>query len=200
MHEEFIPSTVIARIRSRLNYDGPIPPHCPELGPCHLWTRGVDKDGYGQVGFRHDGKSYGGRIHRALWVAEHGPIPDGLNVCHRCDTPGCGNVAHMFLGTTLENNQDRNAKGRQASGERSAPKNPAFGERNGASTHPEGVRRGAENGMARLTESDIITIRALARTSRCGEGMSFPSLATLYHVNKATIRRVVRGYSWQHVL
>lgn len=82
------------------------------MTPCVEWTKRRDKDGYGRVG--RNGKSY--RAHRLAWEEEHGPIPDGMMVLHRCDNPPCVNVEHLFLGTALDNMRDMVAKGRHARG------------------------------------------------------------------------------------
>src|SRR6266699_62896 len=47
----------------------------------------------------------------------HGPMPDGLLACHRCDVRRCVNPDHLFPGTHLENMQDMIAKGRHHHGE-----------------------------------------------------------------------------------
>lgn len=90
----------------------------PNTG-CRLWTLSRDKDGYGCLWF--NGAQT--RSHRVAWTLANGPIPAGLCVCHRCDTPACCNPSHLFLGTSRENTFDKVAKGRHGKGEAS----PRFG-------------------------------------------------------------------------
>jgi hypothetical protein len=86
-------------------------------GDCLIWT-GTKRGGYGEVDF---GKPRVRMLaHRASYEAFIGPIGDKC-VCHSCDTPTCINPKHLWLGTLQENTADRQAKGRQARGERNAP-------------------------------------------------------------------------------
>ena len=65
--------------------------------------------GYGQV--RVD-RSALLRVHRVVYEAVNGPIPDGLVVRHTCDNPPCCNPDHLVVGTQAENMRDRDERGR----------------------------------------------------------------------------------------
>lgn len=87
----------------------------PESG-CWLWDGAVSTNGYGRFKVGKDrAVKY---AHRMFYEAAHGAIPDGMSVCHKCDTPLCVNPAHLFLGTQPDNLADMRRKGRQVSGDR----------------------------------------------------------------------------------
>lgn len=96
---------------------------------CWEWQHSLTWNGYGRI-------CTGNKSRRASRVAYElfcGPIPDGLSVLHTCDNPRCCNPTHLFVGTTRQNMEDRNAKGRTA--------------------------RGSKNGTAKLTEKQVAEIR-----------------------------------------
>ncbi len=74
---------------------------------CWPWAGRKDRGGYGC--FYHDGDS---RAHRFSYRHYIGPIPLGLNVLHKCDSPSCQNPNHLFLGTLKQNSEDMVKKGR----------------------------------------------------------------------------------------
>ena len=80
---------------------------------CWLWN-GTLSHGYGLVSVD------GGQLltHRAAYETWVGPIPEGMYVCHECDTPRCMNPDHLFVGTNQDNLADMRSKRRHSYGER----------------------------------------------------------------------------------
>ena len=75
---------------------------------CWLFDSSPNPNGYGQISINLKPKL----AHRAAWELYVGEIPDGLNVCHKCDTPLCVRPDHLFLGTQMDNLRDASSKGR----------------------------------------------------------------------------------------
>lgn len=50
--------------------------------------------------------------HRYAYQQLVGIIPEGMQVCHRCDNPICVRPEHLFLGTNSDNQKDSITKGR----------------------------------------------------------------------------------------
>ncbi len=78
------------------------------LSGCHIWQRSTKPNGYGQLTYR----CQRWMTHRLAWVARHGPIPKGLEVCHRCDERRCCNPEHLQLDSHAENMAMMGAKRR----------------------------------------------------------------------------------------
>ena len=100
---------------------------------CWNWMLFVNAAGYGRIRLRNPRRQ--AYAHRASYEAFHGPVPDGLNVLHKCDNPSCVNPDHLFAGTQKQNIIDCRDKGRLVD------------------------NRGQKHGMAKLTEDQVREIR-----------------------------------------
>jgi hypothetical protein len=108
---------------------------------------------------------------RVSWELTHGPIPEGLCVCHSCDNPPCCNPAHLFLGTKADNAHDMYAKGRRPT---------VYGE---------------ATANAKLTE-DLVREVKRRYSGKRGEVIA---LAREYGIHPGTLLDVLRGRTWSHV-
>lgn len=135
----------------------------PRPAACWEWTGSRDQHGYGRLNRGRQGAGIV-KAHRASWEIHHGPIPDGLAVCHRCDNPPCCNPEHLFLGTLKVNTQDMMTKGRQV-----APS-------------------GAGNGKTVYADAIIQEIRVAA-----AEGETYDALAARFGLTSKYICAVVLG-------
>lgn len=129
---------------------------------CHLWIGSGTYHGYGLL--------LGKRAHRLSWELFRGPIPDGLLVCHKCDTRPCVNPEHLFLGTSKDNAHDKMRKGRWRRGDRP---------------------QGESSAQAKLKEIDALFILTSSESSR--------DLATRFQVCKETINNIKGRRTWRHL-
>lgn len=138
---------------------------------CIDWPRSRDPKGYGIVSF--GGRSR--RAHRVIYELTKGPIPAGAVVMHRCDNPGCVNPLHLTAGSQRENIADADRKGRR----------PNCG--------LPGLSKavGRSNPSAKLTEQDVLAIRA-SKEPR-------PSLASRFGVSVALIAKIRNRSVWSHL-
>lgn len=87
---------------------------------CWIWTGYTRPGGYGEAYFGDGPNRERVLAHRAMFTAFFGDPGEKL-ICHKCDVPACVNPEHLFAGSAADNMADRQAKQRQARGERNGP-------------------------------------------------------------------------------
>lgn len=131
---------------------------------CWPWT-GSGSLGYGTIAIGAGKRGKKTLSHRLSWIIHNGPIPEndaehhGIVVRHKCNNRLCVNPNHLELGTQADNVKDM------------------------------WVNKSAPRGNARLTESQIASIRADPRSSR--------QLAPIYGVDHSHIRSIRNGRTWK---
>lgn len=133
------------------------------LDACHPWTAFVNQAGYGN--FRADGKMH--LAHRWAYATFVAPIDDEEVVRHSCDNPPCQNLRHLLSGSAKDNVQDMYERGR-------APD-----------------RRGTGNSRAKLTDQEVLEIRASSEKSTV--------LADRYGVSTQLISTIKLRQTWAHL-
>lgn len=132
---------------------------------CWEWIGPKFNTGYGSISIANTCHL----AHRISFLIAHGRInPDGV-IMHSCDNPSCVNPKHLSEGTDADNMHDAWLKGRMQKGER--------------------------NGMAKLKESEAITIIQDYRNGIA----NMNQLAARYGVWPACIQRIIVGTRWKHL-
>lgn len=132
---------------------------------CHEWQGCRFRSGYGNFQIGGRGRS------ASRWLFEHlnGPIPEDIQVRHKCDNPPCVNMDHLELGTRLDNSRDMVERGRSLRGERSH--------------------------TAKLTADDVLEIRELV--SRGDQTKT--AIAKAYGTTRQNVTHIVNSFSWKHL-
>jgi len=138
------------------------------IAGCWIWE-GTLKNGYGVL--KQDRRPI--YAHRLSWELAFGQIPDGMEICHRCDVKQCVNPAHLFLGTHRDNMLDAWSKGR---------------------TKQPPARSGIAHCMAKLSVDQVLAIR-----KRFVEGDKHKVIAMDFGITSVNVRHIGHGKTWRHI-
>ena len=142
----------------------------PESG-CWLWLGETRKSGspYGKWCCRSISRTER-YAHRFSWLLFRGPIPEGMDVLHRCDVHSCVNPYHLFTGTPADNTADMIRKGRQ---------------------NFQRDVTGSDNPRAKLTDEDVFAI--------LNSDLTGLELAARYGVTPTSIYFIRQGKTWRNI-
>jgi hypothetical protein len=131
-----------------------------------------DRDGYSRFGlYSKDIGVINVKSHRFMYLLYHQEENiENLEVCHKCDNPGCVNPDHLFLGTHQDNVSDCVNKNRQSKG----------------SNLPHSI----------LNEQKI---RNMLDDILIKKFISIRQIADYYTVTSGTIGFILNGKTWKHV-
>lgn len=142
-------------------------------GDCWLWMAARGPHHYGMLGKSQQEKY----AHRLSWHLHNGPIPEGLIVRHKCDNPPCVRPDHLELGTHRDNMLDAFKRGRRSN-----------------------VRYhrmvGVDNPAHKLSERDVVAMRACYETGRWG----YRLLGQMFGVTAIAVKKVVLRQTWRNVV
>jgi hypothetical protein len=154
------------RFWRKVNKNGPVPKHYPEIGNCWTWTGSTNQYGYGLFGIGGSGNTM--VAHKVHWtlIAKR-ELLNGMKLLHKCDDPPCVRLDHLFVGTHADNMRDMVAK-RRAS-----------------------FPSGSDHYRTRLRFEDACEIRRLRLS-----GMSVNDIAERYGRKPNTISKIIHHKRW----
>lgn len=137
-----------------------------------ILAQSPDRWGYMRVRLAPEGKRHR-RVHRLVWEAFNGPIPEGLEINHDDGVKANNRLSNLIPVTSSGNKKHAVDTGLAASG-------GAFG---------------TANGSAKLNEDIVRQIRALR-----AEGMTGQAIADQLGLAKRTVQHVCAGNYWAWVV
>jgi hypothetical protein len=139
---------------------------------CWNWNHYKKPSGYGTY---WNGKKTV-NAHKHYYEQANGPVPAGLQLCHKCNNPSCVNPDHMYVGTAKENASDK------------VKSNRCY--------RPIG----SKNGMSKLTEHDVEIIREMYRRHPSGKkqrtGLS-TFLSSWFGITSSTVSMIKYKKRWK---
>jgi len=138
---------------------------------CWEWRRYREPNGYGKVSV------WGKKIlaHRYSYELFYGSVPVGLEVCHRCNNPGCVNPKHLYAGTRSQNMFDAVSAGTHYHGPGGDPPH----------------LRGADHPSTHLAEDQVLEIYRRAWANE-----PYPVIARDYSISRHIVANIKLGRSW----
>lgn len=137
--------------------------------------------GYARVGLRQQGRQKTASVNRLVCRAFHGPAPTATHHAAHNDGDKSNNCKdNLRWATPKENNADKVAHGTTLTGR------PHWSVAN-----PANLNKGERNGLAKLTEQDVVQIRQDERHQRI--------IAREYGVSQHAIWCVKSRATWRHV-
>lgn len=140
---------------------------------CWNWIRHIDTVGYGR--FYIDGIN--DLAHRISFIIHYGEIQQNMQILHNCDNRKCVNPNHLFIGTNLDNVNDRVVKNR--------------------SYRPKGEL----SPLSKLTKDQVIEIRErykkeISISSLTKKFDIVTCLAKEFNVKRQQIIEIIRNRHW----
>ena len=138
---------------------------------CWIFTGAVLRNGYGtfKAGSRLDGTRRNVGAHRYCCEITKRRMGPGEFALHHCDNKRCVNPSHLYIGSRADNARDASERGLLG----------------------RGGRAGSLNSRAKLTEAQVLEIRA--STDRNAD------LARRFGVSNTHIGWIKSGRSWGHL-
>lgn len=147
---------------------------------CWEWTGSKGRRGYSQFSIKRV------NVYTTSRIAYHLSYKDDMTdlfVCHTCDNPKCCNPKHLFLGTTQDNVDDREKKGR--------------GNGNIGEWRKSNIEKyiGEGHNKSKLTNEQVLQIRA----EHIPHKVICKDLAKKYGVSWSTIQNIISRKFWKHI-